>query len=124
MPPACSPMEAGEIVTVAGPLDSIMAGLNCGRVSMVAWPIVSTGIDAFIAIADERAREAMRALARAGIVAGETGAAGLAGLIELLAGAETARYRAALQLSKDTRALILVTEGATDPKSYQRIVRR
>ena len=81
-------MEAGEIVTVPGPHDSIMAGLNCGRPSIIAWPIVSQGIDAFIAIPDERAREAMRALARAGIVAGETGAAGLAGLIELLTGPE------------------------------------
>ena len=38
-----------------------MAGLNCGRPSIIAWPIVSQGIDAFIAIPDERAREAMRA---------------------------------------------------------------
>ena len=31
-------MEAGEIVSVAGPHDSIMAGLNCGRPSIIAWP--------------------------------------------------------------------------------------
>ncbi len=90
-------MEAGEIVTVPGPHDSIMAGLNCGRPSIVAWPIVSQGIDAFIAIPDERAREAMRALARAGIVAGETGAAGLAGLIELLTGPENKKRREVAQ---------------------------
>jgi diaminopropionate ammonia-lyase len=89
-------MEAGEIVSVPGPHDSIMAGLNCGRVSRIAWPIISRGIDAFLAIPDERAREAMRALARVGIVAGETGAAGLAGLIELLDG--DSRNRAALDL--------------------------
>ena len=34
---------------------------------------------------DEAAREAMRDLARAGVVAGESGAAGLAGLTELMA---------------------------------------
>jgi len=116
-------MEAGRIVTVPGPHDSIMAGLNCGRVSTVAWPIVSTGIDAFIAISDERAREAMRALARIGIVAGETGAAGLAGLIELLTGSESARQREALGVNQHSCALIIVTEGATDPGSYRRIVR-
>ena len=115
-------MEAGEIVTVPGPHDSIMAGLNCGRVSITAWPIVSTGIDAFIAISDERAREAMRALARVGIVAGETGAAGLAGLIELLTGSESAHHRADLEITERSRALVLVTEGATDPAAYERVV--
>jgi diaminopropionate ammonia-lyase len=115
-------IEAGELVTVPGPHDSIMAGLNCGRASLAAWPIVSRGIDAFIAIPDERAREAMRALAQIGIVAGETGAAGLAGLIELLTGAERAQHSAALGITPDTRAIILVTEGATDPVSYKTIV--
>jgi diaminopropionate ammonia-lyase len=116
-------MEAGEMVTVPGPHDSIMAGLNCGRVSIVAWPIVSQGIDAFIAVPDERAREAMRALARVGIIAGETGAAGLAGLIELLTGRENAQNREALRIDESSRALLLVTEGATDPQAYGRIVR-
>ena len=115
-------MEAGEVVTVPGPHDSIMAGLNCGRPSLIAWPIVSRGIDAFIAVPDERAREAMRLLAAAGIVAGETGGAGLAGLIELLTGRQSAQYRKVMEIDESTRALILVTEGATDPESYRQIV--
>ena len=115
-------MEAGEIVTVPGPHQSIMAGLNCGQPSMIAWPIVSIGIDAFVAIPDDRAREAMRALARIGIVAGETGAASLAGLLELLTGSENDRYREVLGITERSRALIIVTEGATDPESYQRII--
>jgi diaminopropionate ammonia-lyase len=119
---ALASMEAGEIVTVPGPHDSIMAGLNCGRPSIVAWSLVSRGIDAFIAIPDERAREAMRALARAAVVAGETGAAGLAGLFELLIGGESAQYREVLTIDENTRALIIVTEGSTDPENYRRIV--
>jgi diaminopropionate ammonia-lyase len=117
-----SSMVAGEIVTVPGPHDSIMAGLNCGRPSIAAWPIVSQGIDAFIAIGDERAREAMRALARISIVAGETGAGGLAGLTELLTGDAQAQHREALGVNEKSCALVLVTEGATDPVSYRRIV--
>jgi diaminopropionate ammonia-lyase len=115
-------MRAGQIVDVPGPHDSIMAGLNAGRASLVAWPIVSTGIDLFAAVEDERAREAMRALAAAGVVAGETGAAGLAGLLELLTGADAASVRTALGITAATRALIFVTEGATDPEAYRQIV--
>lgn len=117
-------MEAGEIVSVPGPHDSIMAGLNCGRVSMVAWPIVSRAIDAFIAIEDERAREAMRALARVGVVAGETGASGVAGLLELLTGRASAQRRAQLGITPETRVLAFITEGATDPENYRAIVGR
>jgi diaminopropionate ammonia-lyase len=73
--------EAGELVEVPGPHDSVMAGLNAGRVSPVAWPVISRGIEAFAAVGDDRAREAVRLLARDGVTAGESGAAGLAGLL-------------------------------------------
>jgi diaminopropionate ammonia-lyase len=115
-------MEAGRVVTIEGPHDSIMSGLNCGEPSMLAWPIVSQGVDAFAAVEDERAREAMRALARVGVVAGETGAAGLAGLIDLFHGPERERARTHLAVDESTRVLIFITEGATDPEAYARIV--
>ncbi|MGZ5021612.1 MAG: diaminopropionate ammonia-lyase [Chthoniobacterales bacterium] len=124
LPAACAlaSAQAGKIVDVPGPHDSIMAGLNCGRVSLVAWPIISTGIDAFIAISDERAREAMKALAHAGVTAGETGASGLAGLLELLTGENHEQHRAALKIDHNSRVLVFITEGATDPESYAQIV--
>ncbi len=37
-------MEAGHVVTIPGPHTSIMAGLNCGTVSLVAWPVLKAGI--------------------------------------------------------------------------------
>src|SRR5665809_17946 len=43
-------MEAGGIVTIPGPHDSIMAGLNCGTPSVFAWPLVSRGYAAYLAI--------------------------------------------------------------------------
>lgn len=119
---ALASIQAGQIVSLPGPHDSIMAGLNCGRPSLIAWPIVSRAIHSFLAIPDERAREAMRALAAEGIVAGETGAAGLAGLIEILTGDGNRKYRSALGVTEETRAILLVTEGATDPAAYQQIV--
>src|SRR5918999_4417966 len=86
-------VEAGTIVSVPGPHDSIMSGLNCGRISLVAWPTVSRGIDLLVAVHDEPAHEAMRLTAESGVVSGETGAAGLGGLLELLrvGGAEVRR---------------------------------
>jgi diaminopropionate ammonia-lyase len=114
-------LRAGRVVTVPGPHDSIMAGLNCGTPSLVAWPFLLAGLDAVVAVADERARQAMRDLAAAGIVAGETGAAALAGLAELICGPDAGGPRN-LGLGADTRVLLLCTEGATDPEAYRRIV--
>jgi diaminopropionate ammonia-lyase len=115
-------LEAGRIVTVPGPHDSIMAGLNCGTPSLVAWPYLRAGLDAVVAVADERARQAMRDLAAAGIVAGETGAASLAGLAEATGGPHAGALRRALGLGPDSRVLLVCTEGATDPEAYRRIV--
>lgn len=115
-------MRAGQVTTIPGPQDSIMAGLNCGTPSMLAWPVVSAGVDIFVEIDDDRAREAMRSLAGVGVVAGETGAAGLGGLIELLVGPEAEQSREFLEVNEETRVLLFVTEGATDPESYAEIV--
>lgn len=104
-------VEAGGIVTLPGRQESIMAGLNCGTPSPVAWPAVSRGFDWFVAVDDDQAREAMRTLARHGVVAGETGAASLAGLVQ-----------ARDVLDAGSTALVVVTEGATDPAAYREIV--
>jgi diaminopropionate ammonia-lyase len=98
-----------------------MVGLNCDEPSMIAWPAVSAGFDVFLAVPDETARSAMRALARAGIAAGETGAAGLAGLLELRTGAAQ-ECGAQLGLGPGSSALVLTTEGVTDPVAYRSIV--
>lgn len=107
--------EAGHPVVVEGPHDSIMAGLNCGSVSPFAWPTVSSGVDMFVAVDDGAAEQAMRDLATVGVVAGETGAAAIAGLRAVAAAAPEVHGR---------RVLALCTEGATDPGAYRRIVGR
>jgi diaminopropionate ammonia-lyase len=117
-------MEAGRLVAVPSPLDSIMAGLNCGRPSPIAWPYVSGGISLFVAIADRRTEEAMRLLAHDGIVSGESGAAGLAGCLEALGGGDARKYRTLLGVDETSTLLIISTEGATDPAAYASIVGR
>lgn len=109
----------GRLTSVPGPHTSVMAGLNCGTPSSLAWPLLLRGFDAFIAIPDERAFEAMRLLAEAGVTAGESGAAGVAGLLELVAHEE---WREGLGLDATARVLAVITEGATDPEAYRRIV--
>ncbi|HMR76932.1 MAG TPA: diaminopropionate ammonia-lyase, partial [Polyangiaceae bacterium] len=76
---------AGEITHVPGPHRSIMVGLNCGRPSLTAWPRLASGIDWFVSVDDDAARQAMRDLADAAVAAGETGAACLAGFGALMA---------------------------------------
>jgi diaminopropionate ammonia-lyase len=114
-------VEAGSIVSVPGPHDSIMSGLNCGRLSLVAWPTVFRGIDLLVAIDDEPAHEAMRLAADSGVVSGETGAAGLGGLLEILrtGGAEARRT---LGIGRETRVLLFNCEGATDPDAYRKVM--
>ncbi len=114
-------VAAGEIVTLDHPQDSIMAGLNCATPSLIAWPAVSRGIDAYIAVPDARVPEAMRLLAADGIVAGETGAGGLAGMLALAQDAHMEEARSALGLGGGSRVLLLCTEGATDPEAYERL---
>jgi diaminopropionate ammonia-lyase len=114
--------QAGRIVHVPGPHRSIMAGLCCGIPSLVAWPIISKGIDLFVAVDDEWARAAMRELAMAGVVSGETGAAGLAGLLALLTGPDKEANRQLLGVTPDSHVVIISTEGATDPDAYKQIV--
>lgn len=110
--------RAGKIVTLAGEQRSIMAGLNCGTPSKVAWPLVSGGIDWFVAVDDDQARAAMRRLAAVGIVSGESGAASLAGAVQLRRDTGTQVLRG------DATVLLLSTEGATDPVAYEEIVGR
>ncbi len=117
-------VELGRIVTVPGPHRSIMAGLNCGTVSDIAWPLLRDGYEAYVRIDDDGARDAMRALASAGVVSGESGAAGLGGLLELVADPELAELRRELGLAGSSRVLVISTEGATDPDAYLEIVGR
>jgi diaminopropionate ammonia-lyase len=99
---ALASIEAGAPTEVPGPHESVMTGLNCGNVAPSAWPVFSRGIEAFATIDDARAREAVRLLAADGIIAGESGAAGLAGLLAF-----------APQIDLPPSVLVVNTEGAT-----------
>ena len=117
----------GELAVAKGKQDSIMAGLNCGTPSMLAWPVIRATFDFFIAVDDEYACTAMRKFYQptAGdpkITSGESGAAGLAGLLALCGESDLASARCDLGMDPDSVVLLINTEGDTDPESFQRIV--
>ncbi|MGK7863377.1 diaminopropionate ammonia-lyase [Falsiroseomonas sp. E2-1-a4] len=113
--------EAGEPSTVAGELDTLMAGLACGEPSLLAWQELERSAFAFMTVSDESAVDCMRLLAHRTpkIVAGESAVAGLAAL--LLAVREP-MTRMLLGLGPDSRVLLFGTEGATDPELYTRLI--
>jgi diaminopropionate ammonia-lyase len=90
---------------------TIMAGLNCGTVSTIAWPYLSAGLDAAVAVSDAAARRAVADLAAAGICAGPSGAASLAGARAVLTGPGSARRRGTLALGPDPAVVLLSTEA-------------
>jgi diaminopropionate ammonia-lyase len=118
--------DAGRLVAARGGLETVMGGLACGEVSLVAWPILETGAAAFMAIGDSWAVRAMRRLASGDggdprIVAGEAGAAGIAAL---MAASASESARRIVGLGSDSRVLAIVSEGATDAEVYRSIVGR
>ncbi|CAF0996503.1 unnamed protein product [Rotaria sp. Silwood1] len=118
-------LEAGELKEVPGPHTSIMAGLNCGKPSPLAWPLLRNGLSGSVAIEDSFAEEAMRLLAQDEVISGESGAAGLAGLLAVLTEKnETDMIPQKFGIDHNSSVLIISTEGATDPQAYLRIVGR
>ena len=72
-------LAAGEPVHVDTSAPTIMAGLNCGSVSEIAWPVIRAGLDAGVAVSEADARSAAGVLRGQGVDAGPCGAAALAG---------------------------------------------
>lgn len=103
---------------------TVMAMLECYDPSPLALRVLYRSADAFLTAEDADAVEAMNRLARptAGdpaIVVGESGGAGLAGLLAVL---RDPQARAALKLDGSSRVFLVNTEGATDPARYAELV--
>lgn len=114
----------GRPARATGSVDSVMAGLACGDTSPLAWRFLDPGIDHFMTVEDGAAIAAMRTLAAGSaqdvpIVAGESGAAGLAALQVLRSDPALA---AQAGLDAQARVLLINSEGATAPQVYQELV--
>ncbi len=116
--------RAGRPVKIEHGEPTVMAMLECYEPSLVAWRVLSRLADGFMTVDEDDAVAVMNRLARPvgndpAIVAGESGGAGLAGLIR--AAADSA-IRSALHLDDASRAFVINTEGATDPARYADLV--
>ena len=113
----------GKPTIVHGDLDTVMAGLACGEVSVLAWKILQDYVPHYLAIDDSCVPKTMQLLAnnRPPIVAGESAVAGLAGL---LIASQDDDLRSKLKLTKDSRILVFGTEGDTDEEMYKNMVGR
>lgn len=114
----------GKPAKATGSVDSVMAGLACGETSPLAWRFLENSVEVFMTISDDDAVTAMHLLAgkQTGdmpVVAGESGAAGLAGLAVLRANAALSTETG---LDATSHVLVINTEGATAPSVYQQLV--
>jgi threonine dehydratase len=84
-------------------------------------------VDAYVAIEDEWAFEAIRLLADGSrgdpeVRAGASGAASLGGLVATLRDPSLTPVREALQIDSGSRLMVVVTEGVTDPAVFEQAV--
>ena len=118
--------KAGRRVALAGDVSTVMGGLEAAEASLLAWEILSYGTDFFLTIPDAAALDVMRSLADGvggdpPLVAGESGVAGLAGMLAVACDASLANT---MGLISRSRVLVFGTEGDTDPDLYRQIVGR
>lgn len=114
----------GKLHPVVGSLETLMAGLACGKPSSLAWPILRSGLTAALSLPDEFARSGIRQLASPlpgdpAIISGESGAPGMGAIDYVMR--ENASWQRLLGLDENARVLLIVTEGATDPASWEKI---
>ena len=117
-------MQRDEIFLVDIVDETLMAGLSCGEVSELAWPILRYGASHVLTVSDEGVKPMMRFLAksegeRPDIEGGECSASGLIALKTMVDNPELAE---SAHIDEHSVVLVIGTEGATDPDLYKEIV--
>lgn len=115
------------LIPIRGSLDSIMAGLACGEVNPVTWPILKSNTLAFATADDSVAATGMRILGNPlhddpAVTSGPSGAINVGLLYAMTKHEEAERIRALLGLSAGSKVLIFNTEGGTNEELYRRVV--
>ncbi|MGI9286882.1 MAG: diaminopropionate ammonia-lyase, partial [Pseudomonadales bacterium] len=118
-------LEAMNIKLVNVTEETVMAGLSCGEVSRIAWPLLRKGVRHVITIPDDGVVPMMNWLAKpeaAKRPAIEGGECSAASLIALMAAASNNELREDIGLNQQSTVLVIGTEGATDLEFYNSAV--
>jgi len=105
--------------------ETMMAGLSCGEVSLLAWPLIQQGASHVVTIDDGGVAPMVRWLAsptddnRPSVIGGECSASGL---IALLAIRQDAALAHDIGIDSESRVLVIGTEGNTDDELYEKII--
>ncbi len=117
----------GKLHFVTGQMDTIMAGLACGEPCSIGWGILKNYTDNFVSCPDYVAAKGMRMLGNPAaqderVISGESGAATLGCVAEIMTNPELKHLKEALKLDENSRVLFFSTEGDTDRENYRAVV--
>ena len=117
----------GRLHNVGGDLSTIMAGLACGEPCSIAWRVLEVCAQNFLSVPDYVAAKGMRVLGSPlggdpRIISGESGAATVGLVAEIMENDAHIQLRRQLKLDRDSRILCISTEGDTDRENYRKIV--
>jgi diaminopropionate ammonia-lyase len=114
-------LAAGEPKAVGADRDTAMAVLQCGTVSLTAFPVLRAGVGCCLAIEDSAAFAAVAELRASGIETGPSGAAGLAGVLAGFTGSFANPIKQHLGLSSNSRLLFVATESPEAAGPYSQM---
>ncbi len=117
----------GKLHFVTGQMDTIMAGLACGEPCSIGWEILKNYTDNFVSCPDYVAAKGMRMLGNPAaqderVISGESGAATLGYVAEIMTNPELKHLKEVLKLDENSRVLFFSTEGDTDRENYRAVV--
>ena len=112
---------------VGGDMQTIMAGLACGEPNTIGFEILKNYSEAFISAPDWVSAKGMRILGNPlvgdeKVISGESGAVTTGTLVSIMQDESLSELRKALKLDKNSKVLLISTEGDTDPDKYRSIV--
>ncbi|QZY54819.1 diaminopropionate ammonia-lyase [Crassaminicella profunda] len=116
-----------EPVRVVGDLDTIMAGLSVGEVSIEAWKRIPQIACGYISCKDFMSSKGTRLLAvpvgdDPKVVSGESGSVCMGVLHYIMNNDSCQELREKIDLGSNSNILLFSTEGDTDPDLYKQIV--